>query len=120
MTLSATWMVPVPANGEISVYTINCTETESGTVVPAFSVSAPSTSTTLMGLTAYTEYSCVISATTGAGEGNLSGPQTAMTDEDSKLSLYFQLASISGNSTACLATKQEACTLPPPPPLPPP
>ena len=84
MTLSAIWMVPVPANGEISVYTINCAETESGTVVPAFSVNAPSTSTTLMGLTAYTEYSCVISATTGAGEGDPSGAQVARTDEDSK------------------------------------
>ena len=88
MTLSATWMVPVPANGEISVYTINCTETESGTVVPSVSVSAPSTSTTLMGLTAYTDYSCVISATTGAGEGDPSGAQVARTDEDCKSVLF--------------------------------
>ena len=88
MTLSATWMVPVPANGVISVYTINCAETESGTVVPAFSVNAPSTSTTLMGLTAYTEYSCVISATTGAGVGDPSGAQVARTDEDCKSVLF--------------------------------
>ena len=40
--------------------------------------------TTLEGLTPFTEYTCTISASTGAGEGNSSAPQTAITDEDSK------------------------------------
>ena len=40
--------------------------------------------TTLEGLTPFTGYTCTIFASTGAGEGNSSDPQTATTDEDSK------------------------------------
>ena len=39
---------------------------------------------TLEELTPFTGYTCTISASTGAGEGNSSGPQTAITDEDGK------------------------------------
>ena len=37
---------------------------------------------TLDGLTPFTMYECTISASTGAGEGASSGPQSATTDED--------------------------------------
>jgi len=49
-------------------------------------------STTLTGLQPYTEYTCTVSAVTGAGEGNVSDPQTARTDQgcESILKLSIQ------------------------------
>ena len=45
-------------------------------------VNGSSFTATLEGLTPFTRYTCTISASTGAGEGDSSGPQTATTDED--------------------------------------
>jgi hypothetical protein len=42
-------------------------------------------SATLKNLTAFTDYECTISASTGPGEGNSSDSQSASTDEDGRL-----------------------------------
>ena len=80
-SLLASWAVPDPENGIISGYIINCS-TSSGEVLEPFSASSEVTSSVLNGLTAFTEYTCVISATTGAGEGSASDIQRATTVED--------------------------------------
>lgn len=82
-SLSASWMVPDTTNGIISGYTINCT-TQSEEGMMTFNIDAGNTATMLGDLRAFTEYTCVISATTGAGEGAFSDPQTETTAEDSK------------------------------------
>ncbi len=46
-------------------------------------------STFLSDLTPFTEYSCTISASTGAGEGNASILMVAATDEDGKHNYKF-------------------------------
>ena len=81
--LSASWMVPELANGVILDYTINCS-TSTGDEVNSFVVGGMVTDTTLGNLLPYTTYTCTISARTRAGQGGLSGPQTATTDEDGK------------------------------------
>ena len=80
-TLMATWLTPEPANGVISSYTIACNSIEDPVLMVRFDISAFNTSTLLTGLQPFTEYQCVISASTGAGEGTASAPQTATTDE---------------------------------------
>ena len=77
-TLSASWDIPEPTNGIISGYTINCNSSISVTV------NGSTLSASLSGLTPFTTYSCTISASTGAGEGNASNTVTAATDEDGK------------------------------------
>ena len=84
-TLSASWNVPETTNGNISGYTIRCNTTGSYTMfVEQF---ASTFAAILEGLTPFTEYTCTISASTGAGEGNSSGPQAATTDEDSETAI---------------------------------
>ncbi len=80
-TLSASWIIPEPTNGIISGYTINCSS--SGGMVD-FSFNESVRTSSLSGLTPFTNYSCTISARTGAGEGTLSTIMTAATDEDGK------------------------------------
>ncbi len=80
-TLSASWDIPEPTNGIISGYTINCSS--SGGMVD-FSFNESVLSTSLSGLTPFTEYSCTISASTGAGEGSASMVTATITDEDGK------------------------------------
>ncbi len=80
-TLSASWTEPDPANGIISGYTINCT-TPTGEMLQPFNIGPGETSAMLDGLVAYTNYTCIISATTGAGEGQFSTPLTVTTVED--------------------------------------
>ncbi len=77
-TLSASWDIPEPTNGIISNYTINCNSSDSVTVTGS------TLSANLSGLTPFTTYSCMISASTGAGEGTASNTVTATTDEDGK------------------------------------
>ena len=88
MTLSATWMLPDPTNGVISGYTIDCVAQIPAMTELQFTADFPDTSTTLTGLLPYTEYSCTIFATTGAGDGATTGPQVARTDEDGKIFQY--------------------------------
>ncbi len=80
-TLSASWYIPEPTNGIISGYTINCSS--SGGMID-FSLNESVLTSSLSGLTPFTNYSCTISARTGAGEGTLSTVMTAATDEDGK------------------------------------
>lgn len=86
--LSAAWMAPDVPNGIIAEYTIRCNETASDVILPPFSVLTGSTvlSATLETLTPFTVYNCTVSASTGAGEGGSSDPQTATTGEDGKVS----------------------------------
>ncbi len=77
-TLSASWDIPEPTNGIISSYTINC-NSSNGVTVAGSTLSA-----NLIGLTPFTTYSCMISASTGAGEGSASMVVTETTDEASK------------------------------------
>ena len=84
-TLSASWMAPDPTNGIVSGYTVYCSTTSSpGLVLEPFNIGSEEATTILSGLVAFTEYTCTISATTGAGEGNLTDPRTAITAEDGK------------------------------------
>ena len=87
-TLSATWMLPDPTNGVISGYTIDCVAQIPAMTELQFTADFPDTSTTLTELLPYTEYSCTIFATTGAGDGATTGPQVARTDEDGKAEMY--------------------------------
>ncbi|ORU94950.1 MAG: hypothetical protein A6F71_10070 [Cycloclasticus sp. symbiont of Poecilosclerida sp. M] len=78
-------MVPETTNGIISDYTINCNITGSNIMMLApLTVNGSTFTATLEELTPFTEYMCTISASTGAGEGDSSGPQTVTTDEDGK------------------------------------
>ena len=82
-TLMASWMEPDPTNGIISNYTIRCNNSISNIVwVPQVITNLSALTATLDGLTPFTMYECTISASTGAGEGASSGPQSATTDED--------------------------------------
>lgn len=82
-TLSASWMKPDPQNGIISSYTIRCNTTTGPAVkIDLFDISG--TTTTLENLTPFTEYVCVISANTSAGEGAASNSDSAITGEDGK------------------------------------
>ena len=84
-SLSASWLAPDPANGVLSAYTIRCNVPGAPSVViDPFTFDNAVSEGNLTGLTPYTEYSCVISATTGAGEGTQSGTSTARTDEAGK------------------------------------
>lgn len=86
-TLLASWTEPVPANGVILGYTISCNVIgDMGPVeaVAPFSFSGTLQEGMLTGLLPFTQYTCVISANTSAGEGAASGPLTATTDEAGK------------------------------------
>ena len=87
--LMASWMAPDPAHGVLSAYTIRCNVPgPPSVVIDPFTFDDAVSEGTLPGLTPYTEYSCVISATTGAGEGDQSDPEMARTDEGGKLNRY--------------------------------
>lgn len=81
-SLSASWMEPDPANGIISNYSISCNAPSLMSALFIFNGSVMSA--TLENLTPFMTYTCTISAVTGAGTGNDSEPQSAMTDEDGK------------------------------------
>ena len=84
-TLLASWMEPETTNGIISNYTISCNTTDSDIMMlEPLTVDESTLTTILEGLTPFTGYTCTISASTGAGEGDSSGPQMASTDEDGK------------------------------------
>ena len=84
-TLMASWMESDPTNGIISNYTIRCTNTNSTMArEPQVITDVSALSATLDGLTPFTTYECTISASTGAGEGASSGPQSATTAEGGK------------------------------------
>ena len=85
-TLSASWNVPETTNGIISNYTIRCNTSGSDIMMlEPLTINESTLTTTLKGLTPFNGYTCTISASTGAGEGNSSRPQMATTDEDSKI-----------------------------------
>ena len=81
-TLFASWNIPELINGIISGYTINCSSSDE---MLGFSFNEFVLSTSLSGLTPFTNYSCTISARTSAGEGTVSTVVTTTTDKDGKL-----------------------------------
>ncbi len=84
-TLSASWDIPEPTNGIISNYTINCNSSDSVTVTGSI------LSANLSSLDPFTTYSCTISASTGAGEGNASVPAIETTVEDGKQNNFMEV-----------------------------
>ena len=90
--LDVSWSRPIPSNGIISNYTLGCSgsgeQHYSDQIVPdpyMMEYGGNMTSAVLSGLLPFTNYTCTISATTGAGEGVMSDPVTQATDESSKL-----------------------------------
>ena len=79
-TLSVSWMIPDPANGIISNYTVRC-HSPSGSF-HHYSFDGSVTNTSLSNLTGNTEYSCSVLAATSVGEGNSSEYQTARTAQN--------------------------------------
>ncbi len=76
-TLSASWVIPDPANGIITGYTIRCSTPSVSLLLPGTAQSAA-----LDNLVPFTQYQCSISANTSAGEGPATETQIATTDED--------------------------------------
>ena len=90
--LLAMWTRPVPANGVITGYTLNCSRSEQQTypeqkVSESFTLDASGDelSATVMNLNPFTNYDCFISASTSAGEGNRSSVVRERTSESGKL-----------------------------------
>ena len=92
-TLGVAWRRPIPANGNITGYKLYCSgsgvQYYTDQVDPAsynMTLDGDTNSTTLMDLLPFTNYTCSISASTGAGEGVRSDEVSATTDETSKFS----------------------------------
>ena len=95
--LSASWTPPEPANGIIMKYTLYCSRSDDQPYPEqmadescslescSLESNGDALSTVVMGLTAYTNYDCNITATTGAGEGSMSPTMTRRTNESCKL-----------------------------------
>ena len=90
--LYVSWSRPIPSNGVINRYTLDCSgsgeQYYSDQMVPGpfmMDYGGEMTSAVLSNLLPFTNYTCTISATTGAGEGDMSDPVTQATDESSKL-----------------------------------
>ena len=88
-------MRPSPANGIITNYTLTCSRSGvqfyEDQVNPEQFINnfdGQTTSATLMNLLPFTNYTCYITATTSAGEGDMSGPVTQATDESSEFCVY--------------------------------
>ena len=94
-SLSATWSVPMPRNGNITGYTVYC-NTSASQAYPeqvigqnSLTVRSVVNGTTLAvtfnaGLNPYTQYSCYVNAKTSAGEGSPSVIVTTRTAEGGK------------------------------------
>ena len=78
----AAWDPPEPANGIITAYGIYCRLSEGNLFTLQEVVGPQSLVTTLDSLISFTSYVCVVTANTSAGEGLMSDPQTAATDQD--------------------------------------
>ena len=94
-SLSATWSVPMPRNGNITGYTVYC-NTSASQAYPEQVIGQNSPTvrsvvngTTLAvtfntGLNPYTQYSCYVTANTSAGEGKPSVIVTTRTADGGK------------------------------------
>ena len=96
--LEVSWMRPSPANGIITGYTLYCsgsgTQYYEDQVNPGpftHSIGGGTTGRVLMGLLPFTNYTCSISASTSAGEGERSTEVTTATDESSKIYIHNSL-----------------------------
>ena len=77
--LQASWNTPNPTNGRITGYIIRCSTPDDPALL---TFEEDRTSLILERLSPFTNYTCDVSATTGAGEGSSSESRTAQTDED--------------------------------------
>ena len=71
--------MPEASNGILLDYAISCNMEETTDIT--FNFSSSDLSTVLDGLTPFTNYTCEVRASTGAGEGPPSNEDTARTDE---------------------------------------
>ena len=83
-SLSASWLVPARTNGIIVGYDISCTTPPTTAIPITFSVPGSVLSHLLMGLKAFTNYTCEVRANTSAGGGDSSNTDTERTDEDGR------------------------------------
>ena len=78
--LQARWLAPDPANGVITRYTLRCTSVTQP--LQSITVSTGNVLSFIVeSLSPYTNYSCNVSASTGAGEGPATKYSMARTDE---------------------------------------
>ena len=91
--LTASWEPPVPANGNITGYTVYCRTAENQLSSEQSPTFTPLSTTTgdvtadITGLTAFTNYECYATANTSIGEGTASNTKTVRTDQFGEL--YF-------------------------------
>lgn len=76
------WTPPEPPNGIITAYSIFCRLSGDENFTLPEVVMPPSMERTLDGLMPFTNYTCVMTANTSAGEGQETEPRTATTDQD--------------------------------------
>ena len=80
------WRDPIFPNGVITHYTVYCSESSTFNVsLIGNGTTAYSTSVQVVGLDPYTVYSCVVTASTSAGESNFSLITSTRTDESGNL-----------------------------------
>ena len=77
----AAWIPPEPPNGIITAYSIFCRLLGDENFTLLEVVRPPSLERTLDGLMPFTNYTCVVTANTSAGEGQETEPQSATTDQ---------------------------------------
>ena len=92
--LSALWSPPIPKNGIITAYTVNCNISASqaypeqmiGPNVPTVRsvVNGTTLAATITGLNPYTNYDCYVTANTSVGTGMKSKIHSNTTDESCK------------------------------------
>lgn len=78
----AAWIPPEPPNGIITAYSIFCRLSGDENFNLVGVVMPPSLERTLDDLMPFTNYTCVVTANTSAGEGQETEPRTATTDQD--------------------------------------
>ena len=118
--LRASWLPPNPPNGIITGYTVYCNvstdqvyeeQVPTGETLFAVGVLNDDTAVLVTGLMPFTRYVCVVTANTSAGEGELSDPQNATTDQDGECAA-FDLCSFSPRPTLLGASQESLETKP--------
>ena len=84
--LSAQWFPPILNNGNITEYTVYCSNA-SITPIVRTTVNGTTLAATITGLDPYIKYDCYVTAKSSDGEGSKSCVSSARTDESSELTL---------------------------------
>lgn len=94
-SLTATWLSPDPANGDITAYTVYCRTaqeqyypeqqpTSNNAFTLRVTTDGNAATTEVTGLNAFTNYECYMTANTSVGEGNMTSMESARTEEDGR------------------------------------